>query len=457
MNRKAGMKISLTKQIERQRRRSFDALPHGLRGAVTAAALLLLIAGCNQKSEAPATVVSVQAATASEKSVTEQIVGDAVLTPLAQAAIVPKVTAPVAKYFVQRGSKVKAGELLARLENHDLAAAEMDAGGSYAQAKATYDSTVKATVPEDTQKAELDVEQTKANLNLQQKIFDARKALFAQGAIPARDVDTAQAALVQAQSAYDIAQKHLVSLQSVSRGAALQSAKGQLESAEGKYQGAQAMVNYTEIRSPINGVVTERPLFPGETATAGTPLLTVMDTSALIAKTHLPQSQVQQMSLGTETTVSVPGLDDSVTGKVSLISPALDSGSTTVEVWVRVPNAKGDLRAGTPVRVSIAGKTFPHALVVPASAIVTANSGRKIVMVIDAIGVAHQREVQTGITAGDGDDAVVQILSGLKAGERVVSVGAYALDEGTKVKVVTAAEAGQDDDKPSASKPGGAD
>jgi HlyD family secretion protein len=65
--------------------------------------------------------------------------------------------------------------------------------------------------------------------------------------------------------------------------------------------------------------------------------------------------------------------------------------------------------------------------------------------------------VQTGITAGDGDDAVVQILSGLKAGERGVSVGAYALDEGTKVKVVTAAEAGQDDDKPSASKPGGAD
>ncbi|MHB1023842.1 MAG: efflux RND transporter periplasmic adaptor subunit [Acidobacteriaceae bacterium] len=408
-----------------------------------AALLLLFTAGCTKQDTTPTTVVSVQAAIASERSITEQIVGDAVLTPQAQAAIVPKVTAPVRKYFIQRGSKVHAGELLAVLENQDLSAAEMDSRGSYTQAQAMYETTVKATVPEDAQKAQLGVEQAKANLNLQQKIYDARKDLFTQGAIPGRDLETAHAALVQAQTAYDIAKKHLASVKAVSQAAALEIAKGQLESAEGKYKAAQAMVNYTEIRSPINGVVTERPLFPGETATAGTPLLTVMDTSVLIAKAHLPQSQVQQLKVGADADVFVAGLPEPVAGKVSLISPALDPGSTTVEVWVRVLNSKGELRAGTPVRVSINGKSFSHALVIPAEAMVTTSGGRKTVMVIGQDSIAHQREVQTGISSGSGDDSVVQILGGLKSGEQVVTVGAYALDDGTKVKVVSAAEGAQ--------------
>lgn len=423
--------------------------------AVITLVFLLYLSGCNGKDETQPAVVNVQAAVAAEQPVTEEISGDAVLTPQAQAALVPKITAPVEKYLVQRGSRVKASELLAVLENKDLTAAEMDNRGAYAQAKAAYETTVKATVPEDTQKAELDVEQAKTNLDLQQKIYDARKALFSQGAIPERDMETAHAGLVQAQSTYNIAEKHLTSLQSVSRAAALENARGQLDSAEAKYKGAQAMLSYTEIYSPINGVVTDRPLFPGETATAGTPLLTVMDTSFLIAKTHLPQSQAQQMRVGTEAGVIVPGLEEAAKGKVSLISPALDPGSTTVEVWVRVPNPEGTLKAGTPVRVAIDGRSFAHAVVVPAVAIVATSSGKKTVLVIGSDGTAHQREVQTGITSGSGDDAVIQIMSGLKTGEQVVTVGAYALDDGTKVKVVTAADTDQDADKPGAAKSGG--
>jgi multidrug resistance efflux pump len=126
------------------------------------------------------------------------------------------------------------------LENRDLTAVELDNKGAYEQAQAAYATATKASVPEDYQKAEQDVAQTKANLDLQQSIYTARKSLFAQGAIPGRDLDTATAALVQAQAAYDIAAQHLASQKSVTREAAIQSAKGQLLSAEGKYQGAQA-------------------------------------------------------------------------------------------------------------------------------------------------------------------------------------------------------------------------
>ena len=146
-------------------------------------------------------------------------------------------------------------------------------------------------------------------------------------------------------------------MQKISHKAALESAEGQLTSAKGKYMGAEAQLSYTEIRSPISGVVTDRPLFAGETAAAGTPVITVMDTSALLAKLHLSQTQAQQLPMGAAATITVPGLADPVPAKVSLISPALDPGSTTVEVWLRMENAKGTLKAGTPVHATITGRT----------------------------------------------------------------------------------------------------
>ena len=276
-----------------------------------------------------------QAAHPSMASIADQISADAILTPLAQAAISPKVTAPVKKFYVQRGTHVHAGELLATLENSDLAAAAMDNQGSYTAAQATFETATKATAPEDLTKAKLDLAQAKATLDLNQSIANSRADLFKQGAIPGRDLDTAKATLVQSQAAYDIAQQHLHSLENVSNKAAIANAQGNLESAKGKLLGAQAELSYTEIRSPIAGVVTDRPLFAGETAAAGTPLITVMDTSALIAKVHIAQVQAQQLALGAKAMIAVPGIADSVPAKVSLISPALDPGSTTVEVWLR--------------------------------------------------------------------------------------------------------------------------
>jgi HlyD family secretion protein len=409
-----------------------------------------LLTGCKANDEVPATEVNVEAVTVASQPLTEELTADAVLAPLAQAAITPKITAPVHQFYVQRGAKVKAGQLLAVLENRDLAAAELDNKGAYEQAQAAYATATKASVPEDYQKAEQDVAQTKANLDLQQSIVNARKNLFAQGAIPGRDLDTATAALVQSQAAYDIAAQHLASQKAVTREAAIQSAKGQLLSAQGKYQGAQAGVSYSEIRSPIDGVVTERPLFAGEIAATGQPLITVMDVSSLLAKTHLSQGQAQRMHIGDEAKVAAPGADEPFKGKVTLISPALDPGSTTVEVWVKVPNRDGVLKAGTPVKVTIALKTIADALVVPTAAIVTDSAGKKQVMVIGPDSTAHHRSVELGISQDD----KTQITRGLKAGEQVISSGAFAMEDGTKVKVGAPDDKGADEAKPAAGKEG---
>jgi HlyD family secretion protein len=413
-----------------------------------AAVLPALPAGCSKEEEPAPAPVAVEAATARIAPITEQVTADAVLSPVAQAAISPKITAPVRKFTVQRGARVKAGELLAVLENNDLQAAVTDNQGAFDAASAAYQTAVKAQVPEDYRKAELDVAQAKANLDLNRQIVASRQKLFDEGAIAGRDLDTSKAALVEAQAASDAAANHLASMQQVSRAAALKAAEGELESARGKYEGAEASLSYSEIRSPIAGVVTDRPLYAGETAAAGTPLLTVMDTSALLAKIHLSQAQAQLLQPGGAATVEVPGVADLLAGKITLISPALDPGSMTVEVWVRLENRKGDLRPGTAVHVHLAGHSVPQALAIPSAAIVLASSGKPTVMVVGSDGIAHQTPVTTGIS-GDGQ---TQILSGLSPGQQVVTTGAASLDDGTHVKVVTALEGDEDssgkDDNP---------
>jgi len=419
---------------------------------VVLSCLVMLTSGCKKTEEVAQPEVSVQAEKVERKSLTEYVSGETVLVPQAQAAIVSKISAPIKRFLVQRGAHVKNGDLLAVLENADLEASVRDTQGAMKQADANYVTTTKAGVVEDLQKAQLDLAQAKANLALQQSITDSRQNLLQQGAIPRRDYDTAAAALVQAKAAYDIANQHLDSLKSVSQTASINNAQGALESAKGKYEAAQAGLSYSEIRSPIDGVVTDRPLFAGEMANVGQPIVTVMDTSSLIAKVHLAQEQTLGLKIGGDATLTINGQDEPAHGKISLISPALDPGSTTLEVWVSVANKAGTYKPGTPVHVSLASRTLANVVTVPNEALITTKAGTPAVMIVGADNVAHQKDVKTGIT--DGHDT--QIFSGVEPGDQVVTKGAYGMDDGTKVKI-TAAGADDDaapgetkDDKPSA-------
>ena len=118
----------------------------------------------------------------------------------------------------------------------------------------------------------------------------SRKQLFAEGAIPGRDLDTAQAALVQAQAAYDAAAKHLDSVRNVSREAALKAAQGQLTSAEGKYKGAAGAGELLGDSQSHQRRGNRPATFCRRNSRRGRALVTVMDTSSLLAKTHTAQS-----------------------------------------------------------------------------------------------------------------------------------------------------------------------
>jgi HlyD family secretion protein len=409
----------------------------------------MLLWGCAPKEAGPDVeehVVSVTVAPVLKSTISLNVAADALLYPLQQAAIVPKISAPVKKFYVERGTRVRAGQLLAELENLDLVAAVAESQAALEQAEANYLATAKGSVPEELQKTQQEVRSTKEALDAQQKLFDSRQTLYREGAISQKDVNEAQVALTQAKSQYEIALNHLETLQSISREQTTKAAAAQRDAAKGRVDSAQAQLQYSRIVSPIDGVVTDRPIYAGEMPPSGSPLITVMDLSEVIARPHISQHEAGELRIGSPARL-VPGDGTApVGGKITVISPALDPGSTTVEVWVQAPNPGQHLKAGSGVRVEMLAQTVKRAMVVPKNAVLTDSSGETSVIIVDSESKPQKRSVTLGIS----DGTSVQVANGLNEGEQVVTTGAFELgklDEDVLAKTKVEVQAGKEENE----------
>jgi len=372
--------------------------------------------------EESAPVVTVDVAPVLLSQIQRTIRSDALIYPKQQAAIVPKVAAPIKKVYVQRGARIRAGQLLLELENQDLAGSATESRATYEQAQATYETTSKATVPEEVQKAELDARATKDALDAQQAIYDNRQRLFREGAIAEKEVNDARTNLSQARTTYETAQKRLDDLRGFARDQELKAAAAQREAAKGRFESAQAQLNYTRITSPINGVVTDMPLYAGETPPSGQPVVTVMDISQVIARTHVSQTEAAELKIGDDANIIGAG-GAPYPGKVTQISPALDAANTTVEVWVQADNPNGVFRPGSSMKVEMIAKTVPNALIVPEKAVLTSPQGTTFVILIDKDNKPHRRKVMVGVR----DAGKAEVTDGLESGQRVATTGAFEL------------------------------
>jgi RND family efflux transporter MFP subunit len=211
----------------------------------------------------------------------------------------------------------------------------------------------------------------------------------------------------------------------------MKAAKGTKESAEGHYRAAAAQLSYSEIRSPIDGVVTDRPLYVGDLATANQPILTVMDISSLVAKAHIPQSDAAQLKVGDAARIKPSDVQEAVEGRVTLVSPALDPGSTTIEVWVETRKPTPLLKPGMSVNMEVTAKSVKDAVVLPSSAIFKSAEGKYYVLVAGSDKKAHQKVVQLGVR----NTELTQVIDGISAGEAVIVFGGYAVPDGTAIEI----------------------
>jgi HlyD family secretion protein len=396
----------------------------------------VLLAGCGkgsdkkeaaaERQEAP-TPVTMEPALSG--AIDHVVTADAVLYPINQANVTPKISAPVKRVLVNRGDHVRVGQLLAELESGDLAGAAEESKHQYEQTQAAYQTLTGATVREDQTKAQADVQMAQQSLEAAKKVYDNRTALQREGALAQKLVDDAKVAMVQAQTQFETAQRHLEVLNQVSQREAIRGGEAQMNAAKSHYDSAVVQLSYAQIRSPISGVIADRSIYPGEIAASGAPLVSIVDISQLVARTNVPVKEATAIRVGRPARITGPEGD--LAGKVTVVSPSVDLNTTTVEVWVQVPNPGERLKPGGTVRVSIIAETIQNTIIVPATALLNSDEGGQKVMVITSDSVAHERKVVPGVRQG----ARVQIVTGLQEGEQVVTSGGLGLDDKAKVTI----------------------
>jgi HlyD family secretion protein len=401
----------------------------------------LLLLACSAKpgadEENAQPVTPVQVAIAKRGNIARIVTAEAVLYPLKQANITPKISAPVQKFFVQRGDHVHEGQLLAALENRDLQAAAQESKNLYQQAEAVYENTRAATVPDDLSRAKADVQTARQTLDAAQTVYQNRLQLFKEGALARKLVDDAKVALVQAQSQFDTAQQHLTSLETVGRSAQLKGAQAQMEAANAHYESAQAQLSYAEVRSPMSGIVSDRPVNIGEMASSGSALFSIVDISQVVARANIPVQEAAAMHVGDPATISASGID--LPGKITVVSPAVDPNTTTLQVWVGAANPGERMKLGLTVRIAINIGDVKDATIVPIGALLASDEGGEKVMIAGSDGLAHESKVETGVRDGD----TVQILSGVRPGDQVVTEGALGLEDKSKIEIKKGEEGGK--------------
>jgi RND family efflux transporter MFP subunit len=240
---------------------------------------------------------------------------------------------------------------------------------------------------------------------------------------------TAEAALAAAERAEERARR-LVTEGIIPR-KDLDQATADLAKARADAATARRAAELSVLRSPITGVVTRMAAVLGASVDSNQPLVEIADPSALDLLYNVTPTDAARIRPGAKVTLTA---GQSATGEalgvatVADVGGAVDSASRSVAIRAQAPTTRRPLRIGETVFGQIAVATRPNAVIVPLEALVPEGDGFKV-FVVDAAGMAHARPV----TVGGRTDKVAEILSGLSAGERIVTYGAYGVEDSVKI------------------------
>jgi len=223
---------------------------------------------------------------------------------------------------------------------------------------------------------------------------------------------------------------------------ALDAARAAVSSANAQVKTAVSHLAKSDIVSPMDGVVALRGVSVGdrvENMGSGDPLFRIVDNRLMDLTVSVPSSRLALVRVGQPlefSTDTVPGRTFS--GKVSFINPAIDSGSRSAKVVAAVPNGDGVLRGGSFVKGRIVVANRAGVLQVPREALLGWDIEQQTAEVLVVNGdQADKRKV----TLGSAGDATVEVISGVKAGDQVVTRGAFGIGQGDRVVVVKGAGA----------------
>jgi len=357
-----------------------------------------------------------------------------------------KVTGRIAWIGVEKGDKVKAGQVLVRLEDQEFRAQAEQARGAVDMAKAHLTELQNGSRPEEVQQATANLDEARANLNDAKASLDRTKPLVAAGVYSHQQLDDAQ-------SKYDAALQHMQSLEKAfrlvhigPRQEEIESARGAVLQAQGQLAYAQSQLEATEIRAPVSGTILERTAEKGELVTAqfasaadtGGPrgsVVTLADLTDLQVELDISQNDFARLGPKQKAVLTTDAYPDrEYKGMISEIAPMANRQKATVQVKVKILNPDDYLRPEENANVRFLAdesqKAAPQSAgaVIPMSAV--HESGGKKMLFIAFNGRAIAREVKVLSQRSDG-----YVVDGLTGGEDVILNTPADLKDGDRVKV----------------------
>ena len=244
----------------------------------------------------------------------------------------------------------------------------------------------------------------------------------------------AETSLSAAQQAYERAER--LNGEGVAPRKDVEQAAAEVAKARSDAVAARRAAQLSVLRSPIAGVVTRLTAVLGASVDVNQPLVEVADPSALDIVFTVTPAEAARIKPSAAVTLSVgqkAGGEPLGSGAVFQVSAAVDSATRGVAIRVRAPSTRRPLRIGETVFGQIVVATHPRAIAVPVAALVPDGEGFKV-FVVDAESMAHEQPV----TVGARTDSTAEITAGLKGGERVVTYGAYGVEDSVKVTTAPA-------------------
>ena len=358
-----------------------------------------------------------------------------------------KVTGRIAWIGVEKGDKVKAGQVLVRLEDQEFRAQVEQARGAVGMAKARLLQLQNGSRPEEIDQASANLDEARANLANAKATLERTRPLVQQGVFSRQQLDDAQAK-------YDAAVQHMQSLEKTyrlskigPRQEEIENARGALEQAQGQLAYAESQLEATQIRAPVTGTILERTAEKGELVTAqfaaaadtGGPrgsVVTLADLTDLQVELDISQNDFAKLGPTQKAVLSTDAYPDrEYKGLINEIAPMANRQKATVQVKVKVLNPDDYLRPeeNANVRFLADEKSTPSTRVSPGAVVLTSavheNGGKRIVMVAFN-GRAVAREVKVLSQRSEG-----YVVDGLTGGEDVIVNAPADLKDGDRVKV----------------------
>jgi multidrug efflux pump subunit AcrA (membrane-fusion protein) len=401
--------------------RSFIRTRHLNRSLACAAALSAIVSGCSrgqtaQASKGDAAAKPVAAAVVKKDSVRRTVDVVGTLAAMDQVVVSSEADGTVRGILADLGDRVKAGQVLIQLDDEKAQYSVDQQRATLARALAQYGAPDPQHLP--------DIEQTpdvqKANAELAQatRAHERASELHKRTLVPQQQLDDAKSALEAAKAGYTSALQNARNL------------RASIQASEAAMKLADRHLRDTAIRAPFDGYVERRLVNLGELVKAQMPVISIVRLDPLKVIAEIPERMAPWITDGRAVELRVDAYRDrTFTGKVTRISPAVNTATRAFPFEAIVPNADAALKPGTFARVHIESGKVDEVLTLPYTAL-QYRYGVNRVFVIDA-GKLAVRELQVGERLGDR----IEIVSGVKEGERVATTDVDTLADGTAVTV----------------------